>query len=183
VKWKKQLPMAATSVRFVMAPIIFIVMLTGSVYAPWIAAVLFILGSLTDWLDGYWARIFKAESNMGRFMDPIADKILVLSVLIILLYYQRIDPISPTILLSRDIFIGGIRSVAAADNVVISAKPTGKWKTGIQMVAVPCLFVDYNLVGTNLHTIGTWFLWISVVLSIISGIEYTRGYFKGARNL
>ncbi|MCB0350775.1 MAG: CDP-diacylglycerol--glycerol-3-phosphate 3-phosphatidyltransferase [Bdellovibrionales bacterium] len=183
MNWKKKLPMAATSVRFFVAPIIFAVMLSGWKYAAWVATALFILGSFTDWLDGYWARLFHAESNMGKFMDPIADKILVLSVLIILLYFKRIDPVAPAILLSRDIFIGGLRSVAAADNVVISAKPTGKWKTALQMVAIPCLFVDIDFYGISLHSIGLWTIWLSVILSIISGVEYTRGYFKGAKNL
>lgn len=173
--------MAATSVRFFVAPIIFVVMLSSWPFAPWLATILFILGSLTDWLDGYWARLFKAESNMGKFMDPIADKILVLSVLIILLHFKRIDPIAPAILLSRDIFIGGLRSVAAADNIIIAAKPTGKWKTALQMVAIPCLFVDLTFYNLDLHTIGTWALWVSVALSLVSGAEYTLGYFKGAK--
>lgn len=181
--WKKKLPMAATTSRFLVAPVIFVILLTDVPWGPWIAATLFILGSLTDWLDGYWARKYHAESNMGRFMDPIADKILVLSVLIILLHYQRIDPVAPAILLSRDIFIGGLRSVAAADNVIISAKPTGKWKTALQMVAIPCLFVDLSWQGVSLHDVGMWGLWVSVALSLISGLEYTLGYFRGARQI
>jgi CDP-diacylglycerol--glycerol-3-phosphate 3-phosphatidyltransferase len=173
--------MAATSVRFIVAPIIFGVMLTGWPHAPWLAAALFVLGSLTDWLDGYWARIFDAHTVIGKFMDPIADKILVLSVLIILIHFQRIGPVAPAILLARDIFIGGVRSIAAADNVIIAAKPTGKWKTAIQMVAIPCLFVDHEAYGLNLYQIGVVGLWISVVLSVISGAEYTLGYFRGAK--
>jgi len=183
MSWKKKLPMAATTSRFLVAPIIFAVLLSECPWAEWIAVVLFILGSLTDWLDGYWARIFDAETNMGKFMDPIADKILVLSVLIILLYYRRIDPISPALLLSRDIFIGGLRSVAAADNVIIAAKPTGKFKTALQMVVIPCLFVDLEIFGVQLIDIGHWGLWISVILSLISGYEYTAGYFNGAKKI
>lgn len=183
MSWKKKLPMAATTTRFLVAPIIFAVLMSDCPWGQWVAAVLFIFGSLTDWLDGYWARLFHAESNMGKFMDPIADKILVLSVLIILLYYRRIDPISPAILLSRDIFIGGLRSVAAANQVIIDAKPTGKFKTALQMVVIPCLFVDVEYHGIRLIDIGHWGLWISVSLSLISGYQYTIGYFNGARKV
>lgn len=181
MSYKKKLPMAATSVRFIVAPFILLAFLTDTTYGPWVATALFIIGSITDWLDGYWARLFQAESNMGKFMDPIADKILVLSALIVLLYTRRIDPVTPMILLARDTFIGGLRAVAAADNVIISAKPTGKLKTALQMVAIPCLFLDLNFMNISLHTIGTWGLWLSVALSLISGFEYTIGYFRGAR--
>lgn len=174
--------MAATTARFVVAPIIFVILLSDWSWGAWAAMVLFVLGSLTDWLDGYWARKYQAESNMGRFMDPIADKILVLSALIILLHFRRVDPIAPAILLARDIFIGGLRSVAAADNIIISAKPTGKWKAALQMCAIPCLFVDLDFFGLELHTIGIWGLWVSVVLSLISGFEYTNAYFRGAKH-
>lgn len=181
MSFKKKLPMAATSVRFLVSPFIFAALLADTTSGPWIATGLFIVGSLTDWLDGYWARKFNAESNLGKFMDPIADKILVLSALIVLLHEHRIDPITPALLLARDIFIGGLRAVAAADGVVIAAKPTGKWKTGLQMVAIPCLFLDLQISGVDLHSVGLWGLWVSVGLSLISGFEYSFGYFRGVK--
>lgn len=181
MSFKKKLPMAATSVRFFVAPFIFMALLSQTTYGAWVATGLFILGSLTDWLDGYWARKFNAESNLGKFMDPIADKILVLSALIVLLYEHRIDPVTPALLLARDIFIGGLRAVASANGIVIAAKPTGKWKTGLQMVAIPCLFLDFEILGINIRAVGLWGLWISVGLSLISGIQYSVGYFCGAK--
>jgi CDP-diacylglycerol--glycerol-3-phosphate 3-phosphatidyltransferase len=173
--------MAVTTVRFFVAPIIFTVLLLDLSWSYWAATILFILGSITDWLDGFLARKLNAESNMGKFMDPIADKILVLSTLIILLYYRRVDPFTPAILLARDIFIGGVRSVAAADGVIIAAKTSGKWKTGLQMVAIPCLFIDFEILNFTVHQIGTWILWLSVLFSIYSGAEYTLGFFRGAK--
>lgn len=181
MSFKKNIPMAITSVRFLVSPLIFIALLSHTSYGTWCATGLFIVGSLTDWLDGYWARKFNAESNLGKFMDPIADKILVLSALIVLLYEHRIDPITPALLLARDIFIGGLRAVAAADRVIIAAKPTGKWKTGLQMVAIPCLFLDIEIAGISLRAIGLWGLWISVGLSLFSGVEYSLGYFRGVQ--
>jgi CDP-diacylglycerol--glycerol-3-phosphate 3-phosphatidyltransferase len=176
--WKKQLPMAATISRFLAAPFIFAVVLLQTPYAHWWAAGLFILASITDWLDGYWARKYDAHTNMGKLMDPVADKVLVLSALMLLLQFDLVDSVGPTLLVSRDIFIGGIRSVAAANNVVIDAKPTGKWKAALQMIAIPCLFLGTapELAMLHLNTIGRTILWISVVLSVISAIQYTLKY-------
>lgn len=179
--WQKKLPMIATSARILVAPVIYVVLSLQPPHFQWLAVVLFILGSLTDWLDGYWARKYDAHTNMGKFMDPIADKILTLSVLVILIGQQRLGPAAPVILLSRDIFIGGLRSVAAADHVIIAAKATGKWKTALQMIVIPCLFVDVDVFGVSLQTIGQIGLWVSVVLSLVSGLDYTLGYFRGAR--
>ena len=149
----------------------------------WVSGVLFIIASLTDWLDGYFARAYSAESVMGQFMDPIADKLLVLPVLVMLLYLNRIDPFMVILLSSRDIFIGGLRSVAAANRVIISAKPFGKWKTGFQMTAVPMLLINEVLLGIPFPLLGRIGLWISVVLSLISGAEYSIGYWKGRKAL
>jgi CDP-diacylglycerol--glycerol-3-phosphate 3-phosphatidyltransferase len=116
---------------------------------------------------------------MGRFMDPIADKILVLGAIVMLLAMNRVDPIMVFFLLGRDIFIGGIRSVAAANNMIIAAKPFGKWKTALQMVAIPLLLVYEPIFHVPVADIGYYALWVSVGLSLISGAEYTIGYYKG----
>jgi CDP-diacylglycerol--glycerol-3-phosphate 3-phosphatidyltransferase len=178
---QKRLPMIATSARFFIAPFLYFVLWSDTPQIRYLVAVLFILGSITDWLDGYWARKFNAASNMGKFMDPIADKVLVLTALVILLQMRRIDPITPAIIMSRDIFIGGLRSVAAADNVIIDAKPMGKYKTALQMFAIPCMFLDINLGPVTLLRIGQIGIWISTALSVISAVEYTRGYFKSKK--
>lgn len=175
----RQLPMIATYIRMGLAPFIVALLATDWAWSGWVCAFIFILASLTDWLDGYLARRFKAESVMGQFMDPIADKILVTATLIMLLYLQRLDPYMVIVLLVRDTYIGGLRSVAAASSVIISAKPFGKWKTAIQMVCIPCLLVYDSLWGIPLKEIGYYGLWMSVVLSLISAVQYSVGYYKG----
>lgn len=180
--WKKALPMYATYARLIAGPLLVPILLWNSPWAGWTAAVLFILASITDWLDGHWARLYKAESPMGQFMDPIADKILVLAALIMLLDMGRVDPVMVIALLSRDIFIGGLRSVAAASSVIIAAKPFGKWKTAFQMVAIPCLLVYDPLFGLPIYHIGYYGMWFSVILSLISGAEYTLGFYRGRRS-
>jgi CDP-diacylglycerol--glycerol-3-phosphate 3-phosphatidyltransferase len=176
--WKNNLPMVLTYARAGAAPIILGILMSGWSFAGWLSAVLFALASLTDWLDGYFARRYEVESNMGRFMDPIADKILVLGAIVMLLAMGRVDPVMVFLFLARDIFIGGIRSVAAANNLIIAAKPFGKWKTAFQMVAIPCLLVYEPLFGIPIGDVGYFGLWISVGLSLISGAEYTIGYYR-----
>ncbi|MGE0526267.1 MAG: CDP-diacylglycerol--glycerol-3-phosphate 3-phosphatidyltransferase [Bdellovibrionales bacterium] len=160
------------------APLIVAVLLSGWIWSGLLAAGIFILASLTDWWDGALARKYGAESNMGRLMDPVADKILVLGAIVILLDMGRVDPIMVFLFLARDIFIGGIRSVAAANDIIIAAKPFGKWKTVFQLVAVPCLLIYEPVFRIPLADIGYYGLWVSVGLSLISGVEYTIGYHR-----
>lgn len=170
--------MVMTYSRIVLAPLILGILMSGWQWAGWVSAGLFLIASITDWLDGYLARKFNAESNMGRLMDPIADKILVLGALLMLLTMGRVDPVMVFLFLARDIFVGGIRSVAAANNLIISAKPFGKWKTALQMMAIPCLLIYEPIFGVPIADIGYYCLWVSVGLSLISGVEYTVGYYK-----
>lgn len=177
-RWQMELPMYFTYLRILTAPVVMLVLYIPWIWSGWTAAVLFFLGSLTDWADGYFARRFKAESTAGKLMDPIADKLLVLGPIIMLLAMNRVDSAMVFLLLARDIFIGGVRSIAATNQIIISAKPFGKWKTALQMAGVPCLLIYDPLFGTvPLAKIGYVALWVSVVLSLVSGIQYTMGYF------
>lgn len=180
-RWKRNLPMLLTYSRAAAAPVILGILMSGWTFAGWAAGIFFILASITDWLDGHFARLYHVESNMGRFMDPIADKILVLGAIVMLLAMGRVDPIMVFLLLGRDIFIGGIRAVAAANNLIIAAKPFGKWKTAFQMVAIPCLLIYEPIFHIPIADIGYYGLWVSVGLSLISGAEYTIGYYSGQK--
>lgn len=176
----RNLPMYLTLTRILCAPVVMVVMMTGGIWSGWIAAAIFAFASFTDWADGHLARKFNVESNMGKFMDPIADKILVLGAILMLLDMNRVDPVMVFLLLARDIFIGGIRSVAAANQIIIAAKPFGKWKTALQMLAIPCLLIYDNVFRIPLGDVGYFLLWISVALSVISGAEYTIGYYRNS---
>jgi CDP-diacylglycerol--glycerol-3-phosphate 3-phosphatidyltransferase len=175
---KKYLPLLATGLRVFASPLLFVALVVRTPAYQGLCAVVFILASLTDWLDGYWARRYNARSTLGKIMDPIADKVLVLTALIILLTQEKVDPVMVTILLSRDIFIGGVRSAAAAEGLILDAIPTGKWKTALQMIAVPCLFLTDVLTFLPLQKIGYALLWLSVLLSMKSGCDYTRHYWQ-----
>lgn len=181
--WKKELPMKITLSRIFLVPIIVVCMGQQDFYWRLSATLLFICGSITDYYDGYFARKYQATSDMGKFMDPIADKILVTSVLIMLLARNSIDPYMVIITLVRDTLIGGIRSIAAKNQIVIDAKSAGKIKTALQMVAIPAIILGpIPNVSIWLHKIGYILLWISTILSLTSGIEYYISYRKSTRH-
>lgn len=170
-----------TMSRILLTPVILATLYPQTLLWNVLSAALFIIASTTDGFDGYYARKFNVVSVFGQFMDPIADKILVTSVLVLLAFLQKIDPYMVIIILARDTFIGGIRSIAATEKIVISAKPAGKWKTALQMVAIPAVMIGEVWAGIPFDKIGYWALWISVILSVISGVEYYLGYLKSRK--
>lgn len=149
----------------------------------WICVVLFYLASLTDYYDGYYARKLGAVTNLGKFLDPVADKILVSSVLTVLVFLQKVDIWMVILFISRDTLIGGIRAAASADSVIISAQTTGKWKAALQMVSIPLLMVnDLHAFFPN-QKVGYYLLWFSVGLSLLSGYQYIQLYFNAKNKL
>lgn len=176
-RWKRSLALWATMGRILAVPFIVILLLFPGAWAGWLAAALFIAASITDYYDGYWARKYNAVSSLGKLLDPMADKLLVSSVLIMLIPTTKISPLMVVILLGRDTVVSGLRSFAAAEGTIISARPTGKWKTALQMVAIPALLIN-DLFGLPVGVLGYWLMWITVGLSLISGGEYLMGYFK-----
>lgn len=181
-EWKKRLPMQLTLSRMYLLPFILGCMWPREFFWSFLGATLFIVASITDYYDGYFARKFSAVSNMGKFMDPVADKVLVTSVLTAMIPLG-VDPYMVIILTIRDTLVGGLRAVAAADGIVIAAKSGGKWKTGLQMVAIPAtMLTDLPKSLTIISVIGYWTLWISVILSLWSGYQYYEAYRDGQQN-
>lgn len=179
--WQQRLPLWITYSRIASVPILIALINANDLMWDVAAAFLFIIASASDYFDGYFARKFNAVSILGQFMDPIADKILVTSTLVMLVPINKIDALMVIIILARDTFIGGLRSVAAAENIIIAAKPQGKWKTALQMGAIPAVIIGDTWLGIPFMKIGYWILWISVILSITSGVEYYLGYLKSRK--
>lgn len=173
---QRNLPTIITLSRIAVTPFISLAIYIGGHWGEIAAAVIFVIGAATDYYDGYFARIWQVESNFGRLMDPVADKILVSVTLIMLLPIRAIDPVMVSLLLSRDLIIGGIRAAAAADHLVISAKAFGKWKTGLQMSCIPMILLNRPIAGVPTQEIGYWGLWLSVGFSVISAIQYCFQY-------
>ncbi len=147
-----------------------------------LSALTFIVASITDYYDGYYARKLNAVSNLGKFLDPVADKILVTSVLILLLQRNIVDPWMIILFIARDTIIGGVRAAAAADGVVIDAQSTGKWKAALQMIAIPLLLLNDLHPSFPNKQIGYGLLWLSVLLSLKSGYDYCDAYFISLKN-
>lgn len=175
-KLQRHFPNILTFSRMGFAPFILWCIYQDTVISGVVACVLFILASITDYYDGLLARKWNVMSNMGKLMDPVADKVLVSSTLIMLIPTGRLTTLMVVILVARDSIIDGLRSVAATRNIVISAAKMGKWKTATQMVAIPCILLNYPVFGLPIYEIGYWTLWGSVVLSVASGANYIRDY-------
>ncbi|MGL5043169.1 MAG: CDP-diacylglycerol--glycerol-3-phosphate 3-phosphatidyltransferase [Culicoidibacterales bacterium] len=143
----------------------------------------FILLSLTDWVDGYIARKYNMITDLGKFLDPIADKVLVFTIYFLLLYNQIIDPISVTLMMSREFIVAAVRMVAATDGVVIAADWSGKVKTVIQMISLVLFLLCLEKSSQVANVIVISVYWLSVLLTMTSGYFYTTAYIKGRRGL
>jgi len=150
-------------------------------WGRWIAAICFMIASVTDYYDGYYARKFNAVSNLGKFLDPVADKILVTSILVLLLKQNAVDPWMIILFVGRDTIVGGVRAAAAADGLVISAKSVGKWKAALQMLAIPLLILNDLHPQFQNTKIGYGLLWLSVLFSLKSGFDYCYDYYQSSR--
>ncbi len=171
---KLNLPTILTLSRIVLIP--FFVIITP--YSPILGVVIFGIASLTDFLDGYVARKKGQITKFGIILDPIADKFLVISALILLVDMGRLSVWVAIIIIVREFLITGLRVVALSKDIVIPAELGGKLKTGFQITAILCLIIDMSLFGLDLYDIGTVLIWVAVVLSIISGFKYTVSFWK-----
>lgn len=173
------LPNTLTLIRIIMIPIFLVVLLVrtpdGAAYfsaQDYIAAAIFIIASATDGIDGYIARKYKLVTNLGKFLDPLADKLLVSAALIALVELNTIPAWIVWVILAREFAITGIRAIAAADGVVIAASKLGKWKTVSQILAISLLLLkDWPFTYLNIH-LGQPLLYIALALTIISGADY-----------
>ena len=163
------LPNKLTIFRVILIPFFLVFLLVPGIPAGnWIALGIFIAASLTDLLDGKIARKYNLVTNFGKFMDPLADKLLVCSALICLIELGRIPSSMVVIIIAREFTISGVRLIAADNGVVIAASYWGKFKTTFQMIAV-CLMIA-NIPALQLLT--TIITWIAVILTIVSLIDY-----------
>lgn len=165
------LPNKLTVLRVIMVPFFVLFMLTdiGGAANKWIALVIFCVASLTDMLDGKIARARNLVTNFGKFMDPLADKLLVCSAMICLITTGQLAAWIVIIIIAREFIISGFRLVAADSGIVIAASYWGKFKTVAQMAMVIVLIADF---GGIFDTVGTALIWISLVLTIVSLVDY-----------
>ncbi len=137
-----------------------------------LGALLFILAASTDWLDGYYARKYNLVTNFGKFLDPLADKLLLTAALIALVELTLLPAWIAIVIISREFAVTGIRLVAAADGQVIAASNLGKWKTVFQIIAVSALMLHNLPFEIISFPFASIIVWLATILTIISGVDY-----------
>lgn len=165
-------PNTLTLFRIAAVPVIVILMLFPTRVSTWAAAIIFSAAAITDYFDGYFARRFGLVSNLGKVMDPVADKLLVSSAFIMLTALGWAPAWMVCIIIGREIAVTGLRNIIAEKGEDVSASNLGKYKTGFQIAAAIPLLIHYPFFGLNPHAIGTFFLWGALVFTLWSGIDY-----------
>ena len=164
---KMNIPNTLTIIRMILI-IPFVILLLNGADIP--AVIIFILASFTDMLDGKIARKYNLVTNFGKFMDPLADKLLVCSALICLVEMERLAAWIVIIIIAREFIISGFRLVASDNGIVIAASYWGKFKTVFQMIMVVVLML--NIQNSVFQMLGTILVWISLALTLISLADY-----------
>ena len=163
------LPNKLTMLRVIMIPFFLIFLLLDiTPYDKWIALAIFVIASLTDLADGKIARKYNLITNFGKFMDPLADKLLVCSAMIALIELGRIPAWIVIVIIAREFIISGFRLVASDNGVVIAASYWGKFKTTFQMIMVILMIIDIP----QLQIVTTIIMYIALVLTIVSLVDY-----------
>ena len=144
--------------------------------------------AITDWLDGWLARRWQIVTVLGKFLDPLADKLIVMAALIMLIPLGRVPAWAVFLILAREMVVTGLRSIASSEGIVIAASDLGKYKTIFQMVAIVGLLLHYDyywlfglrleIFHADMHHLGIFFFWIAFVLTIWSGADYLVKFFK-----
>lgn len=176
------IPNILTLLRIAAIPVIVTLLLSPTRDAGFWAAAVFSAASVTDWLDGYLARRMGIVTVFGKFLDPIADKLIVMAALIMIIPYDRAPAWMVLVILGREIIITGLRGIASSEGIVISASDLGKFKTIFQIVAIIGLLLHYDypwffsvnhpLLLVNMHHVGMFYLWIAFVITVWSGVDY-----------
>jgi CDP-diacylglycerol--glycerol-3-phosphate 3-phosphatidyltransferase len=164
-----------TLFRIGMAPVLMVLLLFTGPTAAWLAAVVFLVATLSDYVDGYIARSYGSGSVLGIFLDPLADKLLVSAALIMLAGMARMPRIPAwivVVIVGREIMVTALRAMAASEGLVVGAEELGKYKMALQAIAVEPLLIHYPHWHVDFFAAGMFLLWIAMAVSIWSGAEY-----------
>lgn len=174
------LPNFITFTRILLIPVFVVLFATPTPDRSLSAAIVFVVAAVTDMLDGYLARRNGQVTTLGKLLDPIADKLLVLSALILLLNIDRVSALVAILIIAREVAVTGIRAIAAGEGMVIAAETTGKYKMALQVVAIVMLILEGTFLSGlgNLHLAGIVTLYLSLVLGYVSGAQYVWSFWK-----
>lgn len=173
------LPNLLTFSRLLLIPIFILLFSYPTPERSVAAATVFGIAAITDLLDGYLARRRSEVTRLGRLLDPIADKLLVISGLILLVEFQRVSAIVAILIIAREVAVTGIRAISAAEGIVLSAETTGKYKMTAQVLAILCLIVADSVDPEwNVYAIGNVLLYGALMLGLISGAKYLVTFWR-----
>ena len=186
------LPNLLSLFRIALVPLFVYLLRDPGRLAGAIAAALFILGSLSDYYDGYLARKHGIVTTLGKFLDPLADKLLVVSVLIMLVAMPcdpdraghclpRVPAWIVVVMVGRELAVTGLRSIASSEGVMLGAEELGKYKTIFQIFALTGLLLHYRYLFVDFHVGGIYFLWIALALGLWSAVDYHVRVYREVR--
>jgi CDP-diacylglycerol--glycerol-3-phosphate 3-phosphatidyltransferase len=182
------LPNLLTLARIAAIPGVVILLLYDTRTTSFIAAAIFGAAAITDWLDGWLARKWQVVTVLGKFLDPLADKLIVMAALIMLIPHGRVPAWAVFLILAREMVVTGLRSIASSEGIVISASDLGKYKTIFQMTAIPGLLLHYDyywlfglrweLFHVDMYNFGIFYFYVAFFMTLWSGGDYLFKFFK-----
>lgn len=167
-----------TFLRMLMVPVVVVLLHFEGPVTCLVATAAFIFASITDWADGYIARRENMVTSFGKFLDPLADKVLICSVLIMFVYLQWVPAWITIIIVCRELVVTGLRAMAIDEGITLAADTFGKAKTVLQIFAIVPLMVHYPLWGMNPQPLGKILLYMALLLAVVSGFNYTYGFYR-----
>ena len=175
-------PNQLTLYRIASIPVLILFLLFSNKVCAFLAAVVFSAASVTDLLDGLFARRQGLESTLGKFLDPLADKLLISAALIMLVSHGRVPAWIAIVIIGREMAVTGLRAILSEKGVVMGAEKLGKYKTGFQVAAIIPLLIHYSYFNVDFHMVGMVLLWIALVLTVWSGARYFTKFWEIINN-
>lgn len=173
-------PNNLTLLRILCVPLLLIIFPINHYVTDLICAILFSLAALTDFFDGFFARRFNTTSKLGEILDPIADKLLAVAMLLLLCSASRLPALLGGLLIVREIAVCGLRSVASERSLQLPVENLGKWKTTALWVAIFCLIINKTVLGIPLRVIGMGGIWVALLLSWWSAYHYWQVFYRSS---
>jgi CDP-diacylglycerol--glycerol-3-phosphate 3-phosphatidyltransferase len=178
-------PNLITLFRMALIPVYLTFLVYENRHNSFWAALIFSIAAASDWFDGWVARVSGKITTLGKFLDPLADKLIVLSGLVMLIQLGRVPVWVVVLILARELLISGLRTLAASEGLFITASQGGKWKTSLQLSGIIALMTHYQYpidwlvvrLQTDFHSVGLTLLYLSLVPSLASAVDYIRDYY------
>lgn len=171
-----------TLLRILMTPLVVALLYFPGKFTCVLAALVFVFAAITDWIDGYVARRSNTVTSMGKFLDPLADKLLICSVLIMFTRLGWAPAWVVIVIVCRELLVTGLRAMAIDEGITLAADRFGKAKTVLQIAAIIPITLHYPMFGTDIAEAGLWLLYAAMLVAIYSGVNYCIYVYKHAKS-